>query len=108
MTPDELNLASRLVALEEWEWRPGMLHCLGVNPKDYGRVPNLHDPGTAGILLAMLREAAGYGQDVIAAWYSRSEAWCVIVEVGREGDFVSGTDTRLGVAVARVLLEVGR
>lgn len=75
MTPDQIDLARRLVACRRWRWMPGMLWSIGPEPgwvrastgrvlsahEDGGPVraprsclPDLTDPATAGCLLTML------------------------------------------------------
>ena len=61
MTPEQTDLARRLVAREEWRWMPGMLasdghrlddvDCDGLHPEAYGVMPDLNDPSTCGCLL---------------------------------------------------------
>ena len=76
MTPDQIDLARRLVACPRWRWLPGMCfvddtgsiwrvqtlwHAAHVHSD---RLPDLTDPATAGCLLAALVAAdpgAGWG-----------------------------------------------
>lgn len=99
MSPADLDLARELAAHPRWEWRAGMRIVsrfdgallwrraegdLAIHP-DWGTepVPDLDDPATAGVLLAMLDEAGGECVPPIQEW--------------RDGDC-------LGVALARALL----
>ena len=90
MTPEETELAKRLAAHPEWEWRPGMRiftpePCRLFSPDDYAALcpspnlddnevgiilggdvsvakgchwPDLSDPATQGVVLAMIAEVA--------------------------------------------------
>ena len=78
MTPDQINLARRLVACPRWRWMPGMgvrrwsnydvrwhtnrvstLAERGTFWLSEGWLPDLTDPATLGCLLALVREAWG-------------------------------------------------
>lgn len=96
MTPDQLELARRLVAHERWEWKAGMLaHSDGLaaagyhnirakgdqedeenfsgwhggswGADDFGMAPDLTDDATGGVLLGVLRADA---HDVRMEWDS--------------------------------------
>lgn len=108
MTPDQIDLARRLVACPRWRWLPGMLWSIGPQPgwvrastgrvlsahEDGGPVrapksclPDLTDPATAGCLLALVREAWGDTRLVAiyceAAYPGQSEGWAVQRADGR-------------------------
>lgn len=104
MTPDQIDLARRLVACRRWRWMPGKRwvqvraapldtiigRIQDRRPRDgmdvpNGAVPDLTDPATAGCLLAML----GRPTTLPAPWVS---------------DWHAGAP--LGEAVARALLVV--
>lgn len=110
MSPADLDLARELAAHPRWEWRAGMRIVsrfdgallwrraegdLAIHP-DWGTepVPDLHDPtgATAGVLLAMLREAT---PDVVVS---------VVYAGGWLCDPGEHEGPTLGVAVARALL----
>lgn len=68
MTPEQIEIARRLVAADWWEWRVGMLDQYGRRfPWDGGRarpsmdvLPDLTDGATGGVLLGMIRSIGAY------------------------------------------------
>lgn len=107
MTPEQTDLARRLVAREEWRWMPGMLasdghrlddvDCDGLHPEAYGVMPDLNDPSTCGCLLVVLRQATyARGPERLKVW-PHGLHWRVDVS----GNLYGGP---LGCALARALL----
>lgn len=91
MTPDQIDLARRLVACRGWRWMPGMLWSIGPQPgwvrastgrvlsahEDGGPVgaprsclPDLTDPATAGCLLAMLGRPTTLPAPWVSDWHA--------------------------------------
>lgn len=123
MTPADLALARELAAHPRWAWRAGMrasgmgygsrtlsgthwirtterLAAPGMPHLDHA-VPDLTDDATAGVLLGMLTEAAGWNSE---SPYRAGGAWSIFVDGsdGREGY----RGSTLAVAAARALLAV--
>jgi len=108
---DSLDPASRLVCHPEWGWRDGMLDQLGgrlmsnnwthptTEPPAVSVRPNLRDPATAGVLLAILDEY-GLLTDVVKF----EGQWVVAIDRGT-GPIGYAADT-MGEAAAWALLAV--
>ena len=116
MNPEATDLARRLVAHPSFAWAPGMgvadygtvcEHCesTGIHPPDEDNIPDLDDPATAGVLLAMLAPLVeGQDLEITYAGVMRVPGrltW----EIDIDGRFLSQADC-FGEALALALLAV--
>lgn len=114
MTPEEIELARRLVDAVDFVWRPpakakfnddatAISHdgSLWVWKHPHGWLPQLHDPATAGVLLSMLPNAF----ELRTGWTPDGDDYRLNVRVNSKCVWQNYIGPSLGVLCARALLD---